>query len=341
VKVASLFTGIGGIDLGLEKAGHEITFQCEIIPYRQRVLARHWPGVPFANDIRGTSIPTVDLVCGGFPCQDISAAGRRAGLDGEQSKLFFEFARIAGESVKDGGWVLIENVSNLLNSNEGRDFGVILNTLADLGFHDLAWRVLNSEHFGVPQRRRRVYLVARRADGDRARKVLLEPEGSVGDHRESGEAWQKRTAATGSEPEEAGRVTTQTLTTRFGSTGIDLRDAEANFIVRSFDYRQSAVSLTENRAPTLTTKEGVSIMSGDVLRRLTPTECERLQGFPDGWTLTDGPSLRWTPAWYEIENPDLTPLDPKPDGPRYAAAGDSVTVPVIEWIGRRLRQFGE
>lgn len=141
----SVCSGVGGIDLGLERAGWNIVAQCG------------------------------------------------AGLvEGERSSLFFEFARIADELVRPGGWLLFENVPGLLSSpggaRAGRDFAVVLATLADIGFHDLAWRVLDSRYFGVPQRRRRVYIVARRAVGDRARQVLLEPESGGGDFAPSREA---------------------------------------------------------------------------------------------------------------------------------------------------------
>jgi site-specific DNA-cytosine methylase len=104
-----------------------------------------------------------DLLCGGFPCQDLSVAGQRAGLAGDRSGLFFEFARII--DAFRPRWVLVENVPGLLSSNGGRDFGVVLGTLADLGY-GVGWRILDSRFFGVPQRRRRVFIVGARADGD-------------------------------------------------------------------------------------------------------------------------------------------------------------------------------
>jgi DNA-cytosine methyltransferase len=199
--VGSLFTGVGGVDLGLERAGCKIAFQCEVDPWRRRVLARHWPHVPCYHDVRalrGEELPHVHLLCGGFPCQDLSVAGRRAGLEGERSGLFYEFARLADELVRPGGYVLIENVPGLLSSpgrdketgidRTGRDFAIILATLADLGFHDLAYRVLDSRFFGVPQRRRRVYILARRARGSVCREVLLESAGGGGDLETSWEA---------------------------------------------------------------------------------------------------------------------------------------------------------
>jgi hypothetical protein len=178
--VGSLFSGVGGFDLGLERVGGKVLFQCEADPYRRRVLNRHWPDVPVYPDVcalRGEELPNVDLLCGGFPCQDLSVAGRRAGLAGGRSGLFFEFARLGDELVRPGGWLLIENVPGLLSSDSGRDFAVILATLAELGFHDCAWRILDSRFFGVPQRRRRVYILARRARGRRSFEVLLESDG--------------------------------------------------------------------------------------------------------------------------------------------------------------------
>lgn len=116
MRVGSLFTGIGGFDLGFERAGMEVAWQCEIDTHARRVLAGHWPGVPCYEDVRGIragDVPAVDLICGGFPCQDVSVAGRRAGLDGERSGLWFEFARVLGELRPQ--WVVIENVPGLLS----------------------------------------------------------------------------------------------------------------------------------------------------------------------------------------------------------------------------------
>lgn len=231
MNVASLFSGVGGIDLGLERAGMRVVLQCEKDAAARRVLARHWPDVPCFGDVREvgadclhavpdagegrndhvgaggargggcTSRPngkqgdvdlvvesergrgSVRVVAGGFPCQDLSVAGARKGLAGERSGLFFEAARVADALLGDGGWLLIENVPGLFSSNGGRDFAIVLATLAELGFHDLAWRVLDSRYFGVPQRRRRVFILARRAAGDGARAVLLEPESGGGNHQ--------------------------------------------------------------------------------------------------------------------------------------------------------------
>ena len=162
MKVASFFSGIGGIDLGLERAGMEVVFQCEILPFGQSVLKKHWPDAILAGDItkvQGNDIPTVDVFAGGFPCQDLSLAnqGKRKGLEGARSGLFYKYAELVEE--KHPRWVFIENVPGLLNSAKGADFAAVLSTLDELGY-GVAWRVLDAKFFGTPQRRRRTYIVA-------------------------------------------------------------------------------------------------------------------------------------------------------------------------------------
>lgn len=162
MKAASFFSGIGGIDLGLENAGMEVVFQCEILTFGQIVLKKHWPSVSFREDITkicGDDIPDVDIFAGGFPCQDLSLAnqGKRKGLEGSRSELFFKYAELIEEKLPR--WVFIENVPGLLNSAKGEDFRVVLSTLDELGY-GVAWRVLDAKYFGTPQRRRRTYIVA-------------------------------------------------------------------------------------------------------------------------------------------------------------------------------------
>ena len=202
LTVGSVFSGIGGFDLGLERAGMEVVWQVEINPFRRRILGRHWPDVERFEDVRDISyiaetdlrqqsdaaktrgdLSRVDLLCGGFPCQDLSVAGRRGGIRAERSGLFFEFARLAGELRPD--WLLIENVPGLLSSNQGADFEAVLETLSELGYA-VAWRILDSRYFGVPQRRRRVYIVGH-IRADCAAAVLFEPEGGTGDTEKGGE----------------------------------------------------------------------------------------------------------------------------------------------------------
>jgi DNA-cytosine methyltransferase len=173
VTVGSLFSGIGGIDLGLERAGMKVVWQVENNEFCRKALRKHWPGVKLYGDIReiqGNELEPVDLICGGFPCQDLSVAGKRAGLAGERSGLFYEFARIIDELAPR--WVLIENVPGLLSSNGGRDMGAVLGTLAELGY-GYAYRVLDAQYFGVAQRRRRVFIVGCFGDVASAAKVKM------------------------------------------------------------------------------------------------------------------------------------------------------------------------
>jgi DNA (cytosine-5)-methyltransferase 1 len=164
----SLFAGVGGFDLGMEAAGWSCAWQVEWDAKCQQVLARHWPDVPRWGDVcdlNGAQLPPVDCVTFGSPCQDLSVAGKRAGLDGERSGLFFEAIRII-EEMRDATdhafprWAVWENVAGALSSNRGADFGAVLDTLADAGALVIEWAVLDARWFGVPQRRRRVFVVA-------------------------------------------------------------------------------------------------------------------------------------------------------------------------------------
>lgn len=176
MKYGSLFSGIGGFDLGFERAGMECSWQCEIDPKATDVLEHHWKNVKRYTDVKSITkhnTEPVDLICGGFPCQDVSIAGKRKGLDGERSGLWFEFARIIDEL--EPGWIVIENVPGLLSSNKGRDFAIIIRWLEERGY-GVCWRVLDSQYFGVAQRRRRVFIVGSFGNGNSA-KVLFESEG--------------------------------------------------------------------------------------------------------------------------------------------------------------------
>lgn len=158
LKVGSLFSGIGGLDLGLERAGMKVVWQVEKDPYCQKVLKKHWPEVPCYGDIKEidfTTLPPVDLICGGFPCQPVSCAGKRQG-DKDERWLWPEFYRAICETYPR--WVLVENVVGLLSAEDGRLFGGILGALAASGY-DAEWRVVPSgtlrEH-----KRNRVFLLA-------------------------------------------------------------------------------------------------------------------------------------------------------------------------------------
>ena len=248
--VGSLFSGIGGFDLGLERAGWRVIWQVEHDVFRQSRLKRHWPHVELRGDIRTETdgLAKPDLICGGFPCQDLSISGNRKGLAGERSGLWFEYLRVVQELRPT--WVLIENVPGLLSSHKGRDFEVVVSGLTQCGY-GVAWRVLDSQYFGVAQRRRRVFVIAS-LGAPCPPEILFEPEGSGGDPapgRRKGETY----------------------------TGSLRASTEGNVVV------------------------------------CPPSN-------PDGVREAAGVPGR---------------MD-TPDGPRYAALGDAVTVPLSYWIGRRI-----
>src|SRR5258708_2164912 len=160
MNVLDLFSGIGGFSLGLERAGMRTVAFCEIDPFCRRVLAKHWPDVPVYDDVRtltaarvGSCGQLIDVICGGFPCQDISFAGKGAGIGGERSGLWSEYARIIGEVRPK--YVIVENVAALL----GRGLERVLGDLAALGF-DAEWHCIPASAVGAPHRRDRVWIVA-------------------------------------------------------------------------------------------------------------------------------------------------------------------------------------
>ena len=194
LRVGSTFSGVGGADLGLERAGFQLAWTCEWDEWKRSVLAAHWPNVPHYHNVRDLADPDpVDVLVGGFPCQDLSVAGKRKGFTGERSVLAFDFLRIA-ESLRPR-WLLMENVPGLLSSNGGRDLARLLDEVGTIGY-GWAYRILDARYFGVPQRRRRIFICARRADAEfdsgAAAELALRAlwEGSSGD---STPRWPPRT----------------------------------------------------------------------------------------------------------------------------------------------------
>ncbi|MDX2154020.1 MAG: DNA (cytosine-5-)-methyltransferase [Bryobacteraceae bacterium] len=299
--LASFFSGIGGVDLGFVNAGFRLTMQCEIDKYCRSVLEAHWPKLPRFTDIKeitDADVPVSDVWAGGFPCQDVSLArmGPRAGLKGKKSGLFHEFARLL-ENGRPRVF-LIENVPGLLSSHRGRDFELVLRTLAGLGY-GVGWRVLNSRYFGVAQSRQRVYIVGCHRDPRGPGQILFESECGQGDPATSG-------------PDGAKSVSP--FKERIG-------DPRKGPITPSLAYCLYACSA--RHTGTDWSRNYVSYPTGRV-RRLLPIECERLQGFPEGWTI---------PEKLEINDPD------KVDTLRYHALGNAVTVPVAEWLAGRIKAY--
>jgi DNA (cytosine-5)-methyltransferase 1 len=179
----SLFAGVGGFDLAMQRQGVKVVASVEIDSKCNEVLTKHFPEATQFTDVttvKGEDLinagftPRTGIITGGFPCQDLSVAGKRAGLAGERSGLFWEIARLVEETQSE--YFIIENVPGLLTSNKGRDFGVVIGTMADIGY-SLGWRVLDAQHFGVPQRRRRVFIVGKRTtDGTSIAEVLFKSD---------------------------------------------------------------------------------------------------------------------------------------------------------------------
>lgn len=156
IKVLDLFSGIGGFSLGLERAGMQTVAFCEWDKKAADVLRKHWPSIPVFDDVRtlkGKHVGSVDLICGGFPCQDISVAGKGAGLAGERSGLWWEFHRLIQE-IKPR-WVIAENVSAL----RSRGLDEVLRSLAEIGY-DAEWHCIPASALGAPHRRDRIWIVA-------------------------------------------------------------------------------------------------------------------------------------------------------------------------------------
>jgi DNA-cytosine methyltransferase len=180
LSVGSLFAGIGGFDAGFARAGHRCVWQVEIDEQARGVLARHFPDAERFADVRDCgahNLAPVDVITAGFPCQDVSVAGQRAGLAGARSGLFSEIVRIVEEMRESTGglcpnYVVLENVPGLLSSHGGRDFAVVLGELAGLGAVDIGWRVCDAQYWAVAQRRRRVFVVASFTDRRSTAEIL-------------------------------------------------------------------------------------------------------------------------------------------------------------------------
>lgn len=175
----SLFAGVGGFDLALQRNGFKVVASVEIDKKASAVLAKHFPDSTLFGDITEVSgeqliaagfIPESGIITGGFPCQDLSVAGKRAGLVGKRSGLFWEICRILDETGSQA--FILENVPGLLSSNNGADMAVVIEALVKRGYR-VGWRVLDAQYFGVPQRRRRVFIVGCLRDSGQSPEEIL------------------------------------------------------------------------------------------------------------------------------------------------------------------------
>jgi DNA (cytosine-5)-methyltransferase 1 len=341
MKVLSLFSGVGGFDMGLENAGMETVFQCEWDKHANSILHRHWPDVPKWDDVSTltgkhilANAPVVDVVAWGSPCQDLSVAGKRAGLEGGRSGLFHEGIRIIKELQEETngqypGISIWENVVGALNSNGGADFGVILDEMAEAGAVAIEWSVLDAQYFGVPQRRRRVFVIAifDPATASRCPNPLLPFSESLSGDTKKGKPSRKSAAS-----ETATSIGTSFTPSSFGnysegvgtlrSNGGDLGGGSETLL--SFDTQfGSNANVTEDVAPTLKASQQSPSVAYDAeptmaVRRLTPLECERLMGWPDDHTR------------YKADGTEQA------DTHRYKQCGNGVASPVAQWIAKHI-----
>ena len=377
-----MFSGIGAP----ECAAPWINWRwcAEIDPFPAAVHAERFPGVRNLGDVTKVdwdAVDPVDVVVWGSPCQAFSVAGRRAGLDDPRGDL--TLVGVAALGRIRPRWMVWENVPGVLSIDRGRTFGTVLGLMGELGY-GVAYRVLDARHFGVPQPRRRVFVVGCLGDWRRAAAVLFERDclsGNPAPGREAREAVARPLAAGSprgsgyrNDADTAENLIADTVRShpRPGSNSVGLLahclnahpsrriDGESEtfvvamatdghgsvsinhhatgaltaqqpsetsarqFAIIAFGWQNSpsqGASASASVTPTLDKSKTPGVIDrGGFVRRLTPTECERLQGFPDGWTAI---AYRGKPA---------------ADGPRYKALGNSMAVPVLAWLLDRIRQ---
>lgn len=191
LTAVSLFAGVGGFDLAMERNGIEVVATVEIDKSARGVLEKRFPNSKHFTDVKEITgeqlraagfVPDRGIITGGFPCQDLSVAGKRAGLAGERSGLYWEIIRLVDELRPQ--YLVLENVPGLLSSNQGRDFGIVIGEVAKRGY-GVGWRVLDAQHFGVAQRRRRVFIVASLGDRTGPSEILALSEGMRGNTKTS------------------------------------------------------------------------------------------------------------------------------------------------------------
>jgi len=367
VKFIELFAGIGGFRLGLERTGHECVWANEWLEKPRRIYAKQFGHKPDGRDIRtirAEDIPEADFICGGFPCATFSIAGKRAGFSLEDTRgtLAFEMFRLARD--KGIPYILFENVKGLLNHDNGRTFGIILEVLDGMGY-DAQWELLDSQNFGVPQHRERVFLVANtrgkpkpkvfpigqtngKNDGKGKESEIETMQWRRGYFRKyksdgvptltanMGTGGHNVPFVTGREPKMVNVFPTIDGHYWKGIQNNQGRGAvlEQQFIesktINGLHFTEEAMTWdiynqrTRSVSPTLTTPNHNSIRLSvkNKIRKLTPKETERLQGLPDDFT-----------RWMLMDDNSIKEAS---DSERYERCGRTVTIPVIEAIGRKF-----
>ena len=346
------FSGIGGFRHGLERGGgFRSVWSCDNNRYANEIYLKHWPkSNHYPDDIRGINpetIPDFDLLCAGFPCQSFSVSGKRKGFQDTRGTLFFEICRIA--KAKRPSLLLLENVQGLLSSDKGRTFTKILRSLDELGYW-IEWQVLNSKYFGVPQNRPRVFIIGHLRETSSRPIFPLNGEGEVSDGGEesktagslSGGAHSggnhsdmtliydpynrnfRKDGLSGSLKTNQGSPTSATtvilepyIKNVPHGHNEGWEKALPNLRASGLQYNELLVLPEIANCVTdgwlMDTRHHSKPMCEYRIRRLTPLECERLQGFPDGWT--EGIS----------------------NSQRYRLLGNAVTVNVIEHLGELIK----
>ena len=365
MRYLSLFSGIEAASAAWEPLGWKPVAFSEIDPFCCRLLKAKWPDVPNLGDVRNVTFRSFrrpfDVLVGGSPCQSLSVSGKREGMKGV-SGIVTEFLRVM-EDFRPR-IVVWKNVPGALTADKGAFFRHVLRRFQRAGY-GCAWRVLDAQYFGVPQRRRRVFLVGVLGGGFRAGEILFEPEVLQGNASESGTEGADPRPASGENPEGAGRFVSRgfegalclsdecpTITRRVSSApDVTVFDIQPNRGARKFEgvtpTLTSRMGTGGNNVPAIFAEKhghiyepangvcptlrrcqpygGDALLAGNErLRRLTPEECERLMGFPTGWTAI--PDEKGRPAC---------------DSARYKALGNSMAVPVMAWIGKRIEKVME
>ena len=318
MRMLDLFSGIGGFHKGFEQAGFTFSWvgYSEIDKYAAMVYQEKFPDAKALGDITaiqpGKDLPSnIDILCGGFPCQAFSIAGRRKGFEDTRGTLFFDIARILRyyrENGKPIRYFVLENVKGLLGHDNGRTFATIYRVLADLGY-TVECQLLNTR-WVLPQNRERIYIVGH--IGNRSRSKVF----PIGKSSKIINEWKTKVASTLQHSGHLGG----------NYRGMNLIQVETlNRKQDSYDFN-SRVYSDQGIAKTLAgeggnndNKTGLYKLDNKV-RRLTPKECERLQGFPDDWTAyADGQKIS--------------------DTQRYKMCGNAVSVPVVELVAKKIRSL--
>ncbi len=329
MRHASFFSGAGGLDLGFERTGIRTVSVSEIDPYANAVLAERFPdaaNLGSITEVNANDIPEADIWSGGFPCQDLSVAGKRAGFAGKRSSLAFTFLDLVEQ--RRPRWLVLENVPGLLSSNHGRDFGRLLNEMDQLRY-GVAWRTLDARHFGIAQRRRRVFLVAS-LESDRASEILLECEGCER-HPQTSQPERKGAAIGASD----GSGISGAITRRF-SKGVNSTIDEPLIISQAADAnRMREADGLARRLDDKQEMEAAGMRVGSFAQYIQDDSASALRA--SGGDLGGGSenlAVSFASVGGTQEEDNLLPIGL--DGHRYRLCGNGVVAPVAEWIGRRI-----